>query len=119
MEMNKLYLMAEEYEKFSCKSKLRKYKVGEVIDEEKSVRWNREEVERLNKLHEDEVKALNTKKNLLYTTLIKAIKEYIMKNTDVSEPQATKIWEYLYSHYHAYGIEECLANLNELLLLFR
>lgn len=28
---------------------LKKYKTGDIIDEEKSVRWNKEEVERLKK----------------------------------------------------------------------
>ena len=56
MDIKRLYEMASEYTEFSCKPKNPKYKVGTIIDEDKSVRWNREEIERLNDIHTEEVK---------------------------------------------------------------
>lgn len=65
MDFDRLCDMANEYTNFSCKPKNRKCKICEVFDDDRSVRWNREEVERRNKLHEEEVKELNRKKNEL------------------------------------------------------
>ena len=118
MDLQKLYDMAAEYDEFSCKPKERKYKIGEVIDEDKSVRWNREEVERRNKLHEEEVKRLNTEKNLLHVKWVEAVYAYIMQETGVKEKKAKDIYNYLYTHYHAYGMSEMLNHLDDLLWLF-
>lgn len=41
---------------------LKKYKTGDIIDEEKSVRWNKEEVERLKKAYIDECNRLSKEK---------------------------------------------------------
>lgn len=110
--------MAEQYTKFSCKPKSYKYKAGTVLDEDKSVKWNREEVERLNKIYDDEVKELNRQKNELYIGLVNAIKMYIIQETNVSKKQADKIYNYLCNEYHSYGLRECLNQLDDLLDLF-
>lgn len=119
MEMKKLYAMANEYIDFSCKPKNKKCKPGTIFDEEKSVRWNREEVERRNKLHEDEVKELNTKKNQLLIEWIKAVYDYIIEETGVSEEKAKDIYNYLYAEYHSWGFMEILNHLDDLLELFK
>lgn len=110
--------MAKEYENFSCKPKSCKYKAGTVFDEDKSVKWNKEEIDRLNKLHDNEVKELNTEKNLLYTNLVKEIKSYIVQETHVSWERAGKIYNYLCDKYHSYGFIEVLNHLDDLLDLF-
>lgn len=113
-----LYEMSEQYTKFSCKPQSRKYKLGTIFDEDKSVKWNKAEVERLNKIHDDEVKELNRRKNELYINLVNAIKMYIIQETNVSEKQAEKIYNYLCNEYHAYSWRECLDHLDDLLDLF-
>lgn len=117
--LENLYDKAYKYENFSCKpAYCRKYKIGTIFDEEKSVKWNREEVERKNFEFENAVKQLNREKNLLYTELISMINSYITVETGVSVERSEKIWNYLYSNYHAYGLAECLNHLDELLELF-
>lgn len=117
--LENLYDKAHEYENFSCKpAHCCKYKIGTIFDEEKSVKWNREEVERKNFEFENAVKQLNHEKNLLYTELISMINSYITVETGVSVKKSEKIWNYLYSNYHAYGLAECLNHLDELLELF-
>lgn len=114
-----LHTKATEYEYFSCKpTSCSKYKIGTVIDEDKSVRWNREEVERRNLEFENEVKELNRKKNLLYTEFVFMVKTYIVEETNVDENRANKIWGYLSLNYHSYGLHECINHLDELLELF-
>lgn len=119
MDLDKLYDMAAEYNKFSCKPKERKYKIGEVFDDDKSVRWNREEVERRNKLHEEEAKRLNTEKNRLLIEWIDAVYIYIMQETKVKKEKAKDIYNYLYTEYHSYGLTEVLNHLDDLLYLFK
>lgn len=119
MDFYKLYDMADEYSKFSCKPKERKYKIGEVFDDDKSVRWNREEVERRNKLHDEEVKRLNKQKNKMFFEWVDAVKLYIMEETKVKKDKADEIYNYLYGKYHSYGLSEVLANMDELLDLFK
>lgn len=119
MDFDKLCDMANEYINFSCKPKNRKYKVGEIIDEDKTVRWNREEVERRNKSHEEEVKELNRKKNEMLFRWVDAVKLYIIEETKVKKDKADEIYNYLYEKYHSYGLLEVLANMDELLDLFK
>lgn len=119
MNFDKLCIMANEYNKFSCKPKNPKYKIGEVIDEDKTVKWNREEVERRNKLREEEVKKLNAQKNKMLLEWIDAVKLYIIEETKVKKDKADEIYNYLYGKYHSYGLLEVLANMDELLDLFK
>lgn len=119
MDFDKLCDMANEYTKFSCKPKERKYKIGEVFDDDKSVRWNREEVERRNKLHDEEVKRLNAEKNKMFCEWVLAVKRYIIQETKVKQSKADEIYNYLYGKYHSYGLLEVLANMDELLDLFK
>lgn len=119
MTLKKLYDMVNEYTSFSYKPELKRYNNGDVIDEDKSVKWNREQVEILNKKYNDKVKELNTKGNLMYTNLVNGIKEYIIEETKVSKKQADKIYNYLYDEYHSHGIAECLNHLDDLLDLFK
>jgi len=116
--IEELYDMAEQYYNFSCKPKSCKYKPDTVFDENKSDKWNREEVERLNKLHEDEVKKLNIQKSELLTNFVRSVQAYIMQETNVTKIQAKKIYEYLCNEYHSCGFRECLSHLDDLLDLF-
>lgn len=119
MDIERLYEMVDEYTKFSCKPKNPRYKVGTIIDEDKSVRWNREEIDRLNDIHTEEVEELNRKKNLLFLNLKNAAEKYIIEETNVSKKRAEKIFEYIYEEYHSYGIKECFNHLDNLLEIFR
>ena len=57
-------------ENFSCKPDRDKFpypKVGSIIDEEKSVKWNRNEVDRQRKNFNTRVENLNKYKNYIYS----------------------------------------------------
>lgn len=103
------------YVEFSCKPKNKKYSPGTVFDEDKSVKWNREELDRRNNLHEQEVKNLNTTKNKMRDSLIKDIKRYIAQETKVSDEKATQIYNYLYDQVLHKQIGEKLCVLGELI----
>lgn len=97
IKLDDLCAKAEEYTTFSCKPEgLKKYRLGTVLDENKTVKWNNQELERLNALYNEEVVKLKKKKNRLREDLVKLIKRYIIQETKVSDDRATKIFDYLY-----------------------
>ena len=71
----------------------RKVKTGDIIDEEKSVRWNREEVERLKEAYGEEVKRLNREKNALVTSATDRAIRLIAEETGLCEKKARLIFE--------------------------
>lgn len=78
-----------------CKPSFSRPKPGEVIDEEKSVKWNREEVERLTVAYEEEVKRLNTLKNKRRDELKKELYAIIQKEVgNITLKDAEAIYEY-------------------------
>ena len=118
MQLYELTDKATEYLEFSCKPSFSKYREGYVIDEDKSVKWNREEVEKHNIRYQEEVKRLNNEKNKLYTELVSTIKEYIIEETNVKKTRAEKIYNYLYEE-HSGNILEMLDYIDDLLDLFK
>ena len=119
MTIEELYKLADEYYKFSCKPSIPKYRNACIFDENKSVRWNKEEVERRNSLHDEEAKRLRAEKNTMFNKLVFEVKLYIMEETKVKKAVADKIYSYLYNEYHSYGIHEVLNHLDDLLDIFK
>ena len=116
MELQKLYDMANEYCNFSCTPSNKKYKAGEIIDEEKSVRWNREEVERRNNLRIEEVKRLGLERQLLFKNFNESVRQYIVERAGVSSDNAERIYNYV--HNLGDSLKDMLDLLDELLYLF-
>lgn len=53
----------EEMEQMPCKPAFGRYRVGEIIDENQTVRWNREQVEKNHAEYSEEEKRLRKAKN--------------------------------------------------------
>lgn len=108
----------EEMANMSCKPAFSKPRTGDVIDEDKSVKWNREEVVRLQNTYEEEVKKLNTAKNKrrddLYKELYKVIRHEV-KGITINDAQ--QIFQYTYDEWHSYGYEEVFNKLDDVILL--
>ena len=100
-----LQRMMDEVNHLSCKPgpEFKKVAVGTILDEEKSVRWNREEVERIREEYTEEVKRLNRERNKKYTEVIEQIVEFISEETGLSNEKAKLLWEFTYGHHHSYG----------------
>lgn len=96
IKIDELIHLSNKYTNFSCKPSCKKYKEGTVFDEEKSVRWNKEEVKKRNDFYQEQLNNLNRIKNEMYKDLSNLIKQYIIQETKVSDKQATKIYDYLY-----------------------
>ena len=79
----------------------KKYDVNHVIDEDKSVRWNKEEVTRLNLIRSESVNVYRNKKHELTGNMINDIVEYIKTWHNLLEYQARIIVERLYTEHHS------------------
>lgn len=100
------------YMHYSCKPDREKYpypKMTDVIDEEQSVKWNREEVTRLRKAFENRVDELNKYKNLISNEFENGIIKILAKGNHISVNESKKIWSYAYSEGHSSGIRTVIA----------
>ena len=87
----------------SCKSTLPYPKVNTVIDEDKSVKWNREEVERQRKAYTDDVAKRNTEKNKRRDELTKELYKTIASEVGgISEEKVKLIWQYCYEWHYGF-----------------
>lgn len=84
-------------EQMSCKPSFRKLPSGYITDEEKSVKWNKEQVEQNHLKYENEVKRLNTLKNKTRDEIYNRTFEIIQKEIGrgISLEQAKKIWSFV------------------------
>ena len=95
-----------------------RFKSGHVFDEEKSVRWNREEVERLNELYDKEKDRLKKAANKKFEEAKSLAKSFIQFHTECNENQASVIFSYVYEHYHSI-LSDFFEKLDEITFLFR
>lgn len=101
----------------SCKPNFKKLPKGYIIDENQSVKWNRDQVELNNQNYLKAVAELNTKKNkarddVLYDIYIKIQDEI---GHGISLNSAIKIWDYAYDQGHGCGIPDIMIYLNDLI----
>ena len=114
----------DEYEgaqMFSCKpdETFNRPKIGTVLDEDKSVKWNREEVLRLREAYDEEVKRLNTIKNKMCDNAYGTVLKYISQETGLSEEKAKRFWNFVYNKFHAnddlfWHLDELIEFYNDL-----
>lgn len=102
---NEIRANYERMESMSCKPEDRKYPSDYIFDEEKSVKWNREEVERLNREREEKVKELQRAKNKARDEVMEDIYLAIQREVGggIDREDAMKIWDCAYERGHAYG----------------
>lgn len=101
---------------FSCKPNREEYpypRYTDVIDEDKSVKWNREEVDRLRKAFEIRVDELNKWKNLIVNAIEAKIVQILGKDNGISPQESNLIWRYSYSEKHSYGIRDVVSFYEE------
>lgn len=100
----------------SCRPDREKFpypRVGAVIDEDKSVRWNREEVDRLRQAHDEEVKKLNQLRSKKESDSHDLAIQYIQQETKLNSKQAAIYFSYILDNYHA-NIDDLVNKLDEL-----
>ena len=96
-----------------------KVEEGHIFDEEKSVRWNREEVARINNEYKAEEDRLKEIKRQEIDEAEHKIHKYIVQRTNLSLAQASLVWDYVYKKFDAYGytfeeLDDMIEFYNEL-----
>ena len=69
-----------------------KVKEGHIFDEDKSVKWNRQEVERVNNEYQEEVNRLENVRGEALVDATKYAYKYITQETGQSEEKAKVFW---------------------------
>lgn len=81
-----------------------RYSEGAVIDEDKSVKWNREEVKRLNDEYQSECERLRKEYNKIQSLVTDAIIKDLSEEYELSAAECEIIWNRAYSEEHGCGI---------------
>lgn len=116
--MKSIYHVRIDYENGEYDNKIpypRKSKLKEdhVFDENKSVKWNREEVVRYNKSVDEERIKYREETNRLSAKLHDDIINALVNEYNFTKNQANKIYDYAYMHWHS-CMSDFLNNLEEL-----
>lgn len=110
----------EEMERMSCvPAGIRKVRADHIFDEEKSVRWNREMVDKNNTEYQAEVARLNTAKNKRRDAILEDIYRLIQEDVghDLSRVKAQRLWAYAWAQGHANGFPDVYYHLQDMVEL--
>lgn len=109
-------------ENFSCKPDRDKFpypKVGSVIDEEKSVKWNRNEVDRQRKVFNTRVEKLNKYKNLISVHFKEQISKLLAKENHLTIAESKKIFDFAFNISYSNGIRSVIETYKNLTLMYK
>lgn len=118
MEWSDIQKELESASAMSCKPLgLSRYSKDHVFDENKSVKWNREQVEKANQRYDAEVARLNAEKNKRMNAAYNAIYARIQEDVGhgLSLYSAQAIWGYAEDRGHSYGFYATIAYLDDLM----
>lgn len=97
---------------FSCKPDRKEYpypKAGDILDEDKSVKWNREEVGRQRQAYLNRVDELNKCKNTISKAFDDRIVTLLSKEYRFSKEESRKIWNFAYEQEHSGGTSSVVS----------
>ena len=88
-----------------------------IFDEDQSVKWNREQVEKNNQRYLDEVARLNTEKNKARDNVFEMIYDKIQYEVGhrISRKKAQAIWSFAYERGHSFGFTSIRSELSGLI----
>lgn len=88
------------------------YPKGFIFDEDKSVRWNREEVQRRAASRERILQDYRNKEQVLLNTAVATIKEFIVQEFGLSHEIADEVYAMANERGHSAGFYEILNDAN-------
>lgn len=95
-----------------------RYRENHVFDEDKSVKWNKEEAIRQNEANEVTVKEYHKKKDFLYNEMKELFIKVTMSDYNLTHEQARLIYERAWRDGHSEGVSNVAYHLEELADLF-
>lgn len=114
--VEEIEILYDEADKMPTRTDLIRYKEGHVFDEDKSVKWNKEEVARRNNLYlEDDNRVKQERRDAFNKANERAI-SYVMQETGLNRDKASAILNYVWERYHSY-LHDIWCELDELIIL--
>lgn len=107
---------------FSCKPDRDEFpypKIGTIIDEEKSVKWNREEVYRQRAAFEARVEDLNKYKNLINVHFKEQLNKVLAKDSHITIAESKKLFDFAYDTDYTKGIRVVVDTYNDLAKMYK
>lgn len=104
--------------RMSCRpAGLSKVPGDHIFDEDQSVKWNREQVEKNNQRYRDKVARLNTEKNKARDNVLELIYDKIQYEVGhrISRKKAQAIWSFAYERGHSFGFTSIQSELSDLI----
>lgn len=106
---------------YSCMPDKEEYpypRTTDIIDEDESVKWNKEEVQRLRRAFENRAEELTRYKNLISSAFEGRIIEILASDNSISVEESQKIWNYAYSEGHSCGIRNVISCYEEFVSVY-
>lgn len=119
-EWHEIRVQWENMDRMSCKPmEIKKIPKGTIIDENQTIVWNRQYIEKNNEEYLEEVARLNLEKNRRRDEIKEMIYRRIQHDIghQISRDKAIRIWEYAYGQWHDAGIHRVICELEELVEL--
>ena len=101
----------------STKPNFERPNIGDIIDENQTVVWNRNEVDNIRHKWENKRNELIEAKHRLITNCENDIVKYIADSCNMSESKAKLMFDFAYANKHEY-IEDMFSYIEELIDLF-
>lgn len=107
---------------FSCKPDRDEFpypKIGTIIDEEKSVKWNREEVDRQRTAFETRVEDLNKYKNLIDVNFKEQLNRLLAKDSYITIAESKKLFDFVYKTDYTRGIRVIVDTYKDMAEMYK
>lgn len=107
---------------FSCKPDRDEFpypKIDTIIDEEKSVKWNREEVYRQRAAFEARVEDLNKYKNLINVHFKEQLNKVLAKDSHITIAESKKLFNFAYDTDYTKGIRTVVDTYKDLTKMYK
>lgn len=107
---------------FSCKPDRDEFpypKIGTIIDEEKSVKWNREEVYRQRAAFEARVEDLNKYKNLINVNFKEQLNRLLANDNHITIAESKKLFDFAYKTDYVKGIRVVVDTYKDLAKMYK
>ena len=102
---------------FSCKPDRDEFpypKIGTIIDEDRSVKWNKEEVDRQRAVFETRVEDLNKYKNLINIHFKEQLTRTFAKDNHITIVESKKLFDFAYKTDYTKGIRTVVNTYKDL-----
>lgn len=107
---------------FSCKPDRDEFpypKIGTIIDEDRSVKWNKEEVDRQRAVFETRVEDLNKYKNLINIHFKEQLTRTLAKDNHITIAESKKLFDFAYKIDYTKGIRTVVNTYKDLAKMYK